>query len=55
VSKLAVLVGHFRVLSGLFMLAERVMMVCLVMVMRSGMMVRGRGVMMFLSRMFLCL
>ncbi len=55
VSKLAVLQSCRRVLLGLFVLADRVMVLCLMVVMRGRMVVRG-GVMMVLARrMFRCL
>jgi hypothetical protein len=52
VGKLALFERCSCVFLGFFMLTERVMVLCLMMVMRSGMVVSGRLVMMFTRRMF---
>lgn len=52
VGKLAMFQSGRGVLFGLFVLAERVMMLCLMMMVRGSMVVTGRVVMMLTRRMF---
>jgi len=55
VGKLAMLMRYRRMLFGLFVLANRVMVCRLMVMMRGGMVVTGRGLMMLMRRVSECL
>ncbi len=52
VGEVAMFLGSLRVVLGVFVFAHRVVMLSLMMVVRGGMVMTGRGVMMLGRRMF---